>query len=285
MDDDVMLENAKDNTWIHIDNIGLDESGYETMGDCIAEGLRESAPLNYPSLFERLPDHIADILQNLPKDVMRSLLTMKYGDQYAFKAVINYVGASSSLDTALENEFGHQERITMSDIEDLMKRTGTQAYSTVFTYIYNNFCRISESDFVKAESITFDVPAIDRQIAAQHKGDYILMRDIIFDGFPYAGYQWNKYLLYSYIYRYSERYELKNFANFPIKEGEGGIAILKGIHKKYDDIVLDYLIVLNPFPNDEDEALEKLTDAGLIKRKNKRASEIYREAKKRRENE
>ncbi len=285
IDAKVIIKNNKDQTFIHIDNIGLNDDDYEAIAKAIADGLRESAPMNYLSLLERLPDHIADILQNLPKDVMRSLLTMKYGDQYAFKAVINYVGVSSSLDTALENEFGHQERITMSDIEDLMKRTGTQAYSTVFTYIYNNFCRISESDFVKAESISFDVPAIDRQIAAQHKGDYILMRDIIFDGFPYAGYQWNKYLLYSYIYRYSERYELKNFANFPIKEGEGGIAIFRGIHKKYDDIVLEYLIVLNPFPNDEDEALEKLTDAGLIKRKNKRASEIYREAKKRRENE
>gem|GEM_PF-3797293 len=264
MDNDVMLENAKDNTWIHIDNIGLDESDYETMGDCIAEGLRESAPLNYPSLFERLPDLIADVLQNLPKDVMRSLLAMKYGDQYAFKAVINYVGASSSLDTALENEFGHQERITMSDIEDLMKRMGTQAYSTVFTYIYNNFCRISESDFVKAESISFDVPAIDRQIAAQHKGDYILMRDIIFDGFPYAGYQWNKYLLYSYIYRYSERYELRNAVNFPVKRGEGGLAAHKANHKQYDEYLFDYLSKQNKRYKTDEDIVDVLFESILI---------------------
>lgn len=283
IDNNVMIENTKDNAWIHIDNIGLDESDYETLGERIADGLQESAPLNYQLLFEHLPDYITECLQNMPKDVMLQLLTKKYGEQYAFKAVINYAGESSSMDAALENEFGHQERINMNDILDLMKRTGTLAYSTVFTYIYSNFCRINESDFVKAESISFDVNDIDRQIATQQKGDYILMRDIVFDDFPYAGYQWNKYLLYSYIYRFSKHYELKNFANFPIKEGEGGIAILKGIRKKYDDIILEYLIDLDPFPKNEDEALEMLAEVGLIKRKNKRASEIYQTAKKRRE--
>ena len=280
IDSDVMLENPKEDAWIHIENVGLDDSDFDTLGEYIANGLRESAPLNYQSLFERLPDHIADCLQNLPKDVMRSLLTMKYGERYAFKAVINDIGASSNLDAALENEFCHQDRITMSDIEDLMKRTGTLAYSTVFTYIYSNFCRISESDFVKANDVHFDVYAIDSKIAAQHKGDYILMRDIVFDDFPYAGYQWNKYLLYSYIYRYSERYELKTFANFPIKKGEGGIALRKNNKQNYDDILQDYLLNLAQFPANETDALDLLSDAGLIERKNKRANEVYESARK-----
>ena len=286
MDHAVILE-TKTESYLHVENVALDENDYREIGEYVASELRTSSQLPYNRLFEVLPEHLAECLKNLyedSKDLMVQLLKKRYGNLYKFgTSGITRVGdGASGLDASLENEFDHQARITMTDIEDWMKRIGTTSYSTVFTYIYDHFCRISESDFVKAEEVTFDIATIDGMLDAQRSGDYLLMKDITFDQFPYAGYQWNKYLLYSYIYRYSQRYKLRNLGGFPFKKGEGGIAMIKNIQMPYDDILVAFLLSREPFPSNEDDAVALLAEFGLIERKNQRARNIYRDATRKR---
>ena len=268
IDREVILE-TKNERYLHVENVCFDENDYREIGEYIASELRTSAPLTYNRLFEVLPEHFAECLRDLykdSKDLMCQLLEKQYGNLYKFgTSGITRVGdGTSGLDALLDNEFDHQARITMTDIEAWMKRIGTTSYSTVFTYIYDHFCRISESDFVKAEDVTFDIGTIDEMLDAQRSGDYLLMKDITFDQFPYAGYQWNKYLLYSYIYRYSQRYKLRNAVHFPVKRGEGGLAVIKSMNKKYDELLSDYLLRQRRYYKSETEIIDVLFEAKLI---------------------
>lgn len=280
IDAKVIIKNSKDQTFIHIDNIGLNDDDYEAIAKAIADGLRESAPMSYALLFERLSADVNDCLQS-HKEVMLGVLKLKLGSQYEFgSSAINVVGASLSLVDILDQAIGHQDRVTMAEIETWIRQLNTKTYSTVFTYIYDHFCRINETDFVPAENVTFEVDEIDRLLDAQRTGDYLLMKDIRYDTFPYSGYAWNKYLLYSFIYKYSKKYKLKNFTNFPFKKGEGGVAVLKKSGKKYEDILCEYLACANPFPMDENSALTVLVDAGLIERKIRGINVLFQIAKK-----
>ena len=69
--------------------------------------------------------------------------------------------------------------------------------------------RISETEFVRKDQIIFDVDVIDNVLDGMCPGEYIPLKNIsLFLYFPAMGYQWNLYVLESYLYSRSKRFKL-----------------------------------------------------------------------------
>lgn len=71
--------------------------------------------------------------------------------------------------------------------------------------------RISKNLFVSRTDIQFDVEAVDSALSTYLSTGYMLIRDIdSFLVFPNVGYEWNAYLLESYLMYFSKKYALSN---------------------------------------------------------------------------
>lgn len=101
---------------------------------------------------------------------------------------------------------------------------------------HNTMVRVSSELFVSDCNLDFDVARIDEAIALYCHGNFIPLRGVTdFSLFPYAGYQWNLFLLESYVRRFSHvfRYDVRavNSANI------GAIVRKSFEYNDYDDIL------------------------------------------------
>lgn len=92
--------------------------------------------------------------------------------------------------------------------------------------------RVSKTLFVSKDEITFDVETTDNALSTYLVSGYMLVRDIdSFLVFPNVGYEWNEYLLESYLMYYSKKYALLN--NGRSLNNVAGAVVRKG--SGYDD--------------------------------------------------
>ena len=101
---------------------------------------------------------------------------------------------------------------------------------------HNTMVRVSSDLFVSDGNVDFDVARIDEAIALYCHGNFIPLRGVTdFSLFPYAGYQWNLFLLESYVRRFSHvfKYDVRavNSANI------GAIVRKSFEYNDYDDIL------------------------------------------------
>lgn len=101
---------------------------------------------------------------------------------------------------------------------------------------HNTMVRVSSDLFVSDCNVDFDVERIDEVIALYCHGNFIPLRGVTdFSLFPYAGYQWNLFLLESYLRRFSHvfKYDVRavNSANI------GAIVRKTFEYNSYDDIM------------------------------------------------
>lgn len=102
--------------------------------------------------------------------------------------------------------------------------------------LYDTFIRIDRDNYVDDSMVDFDVEAID-QILANVIIDrgFIAVKDVTtFVRFPMCGYAWNHYLLESYCYRFSDRYNLRYKM---LNDKNAGIIAEKEISDDYDNML------------------------------------------------
>lgn len=126
--------------------------------------------------------------------------------------------------------------------------------------------RTSRQRFVLREDVEFDVEAIDNALATYLPTGYMLIRDIdSFLVFPNVGYEWNTYLLESYLMYYSSKYTLSN--NGRSLNNVAGALVRKG--SGYDDFVDVCADVLanSDCILTKQKALDYLADQNLLTRR------------------
>ena len=101
---------------------------------------------------------------------------------------------------------------------------------------HKTMVRVSSDLFVSDGNVDFDIARIDEAIALYCHGNFIPLRGVTdFSLFPYAGYQWNLFLLESYVRRFSRvfKYDVRavNSANI------GAIVRKSFEYSDYDDIL------------------------------------------------
>ena len=138
--------------------------------------------------------------------------------------------------------------------------------------------RIDKDNFVKDSFVNFDAKKIDRFIEENIcTGKYMSLKKIgpLVSIFPSVeNYRWTGYLLESYIYSYSEKYELLN-SSFSENDFNGVMIRRDAGKMEYDDIIMDVLI--HKDCNTEEDALNELKEDGYITRANYKGINIILE--------
>lgn len=145
----------------------------------------------------------------------------------------------SNLDVVALVKFYLKEKQTCTFNEANQKVTelaGGKYRYMAYRALYDTFIRIDRDNYVDDSMVDFDVEAID-QILANVIIDrgFIAVKDVTtFVRFPMCGYAWNHYLLESYCYRFSDRYNLRYKM---LNDKNAGIIAEKEISDDYDNML------------------------------------------------
>ena len=126
--------------------------------------------------------------------------------------------------------------------------------------------RVSKDLFVDKKSVCFDIEAVDNAIGTYLSQGYILVKDLdSFLVFPYVGFEWNEFLLESYLLHYSKKFCLVN-NGISLNNVPGAIVKKDGEYTQFVDIcahaIADSDIELKKGP-----ALDYLVEINLLTKK------------------
>jgi hypothetical protein len=158
----------------------------------------------------------------------------------------------------------HNAPFSDSDIYDFSKEiNGGVIY---FDSLAEETVRVSRQLFVASDQIEFDVDATDEALATYLTTGYMPIKDVdSFLVFPNVGYEWNVFLLESYLINYSKKYALCN--NGKSLNNVAGALVRKGTgYDEFEDICADVLaksgIVLT-----KNSALDYLAEQNMLIRR------------------
>ena len=101
--------------------------------------------------------------------------------------------------------------------------------------------RLSDREFIRKDHITFDVEAIDAILDEQCHGDYMPMKDVsLYLSFPNIGYQWNAFVLSSYLYHTSKKFRFL-FQSFSQSIVTGAMVRADSPITNYHEMIVDVL--------------------------------------------
>lgn len=136
----------------------------------------------------------------------------------------------------LKQHIRDKDTCTFEEVSNkVLELTGGMNRPYAFQALYDCLVRIDVSNYVSDKYVSFDVGEIDKLLSGIIKGRFCVLRDIIsFSMFPICGYPWNLFLLESYCYRFSNKYDLrvKNFNDKNV-----GIIAEKTYDKSYDEML------------------------------------------------
>lgn len=160
----------------------------------------------------------------------------------------------------------HHAPFSDLDIYNFAKEVSGVTTPAYLDALAESTVRVSRTLFISKEQICFDIEAIDQALATYLTTGYMLIKDVdSFLVFPNVGYEWNVFLLESYLMYYSKEYalcnngkSLNNVAGAMVKKGTG--------FDEFETVVADVLangyVELN-----KNKALDYLAELNLLTRR------------------
>ena len=158
-----------------------------------------------------------------------------------------------------------RESFTLDEVQEVADGFGTPIIN--FEALATHNVRVSENKFVNKDYISFDIDAIDDEIGRFCKEDFISITDVnTFTSFPECAYNWNLFLLESYLFSYSKQFKL--FHNrFNKTSVSGAIVSINFKSDDYCDIIAKALAKSNIKLEKQNEVLDYLFQNGYIARR------------------
>lgn len=138
---------------------------------------------------------------------LRNCLAYILRDKFEFKGkIISEIGHQlSSSDVYVEFVKRHK----FLSIDDLKSFSSEMDSNIPWNIILKEMIRISDKELVRRDMIYFNVDMIDKVLDEMCPGNYVSLKDIsLFLYFPNIGYQWNEYILESYLFNGSQKFKL-----------------------------------------------------------------------------
>ncbi len=202
---------------------------------------------------------------------IRNVVSKKLNNRYSFNgAVISLPQDKFEMSDIYRLYASHHPSFSAENIYNLSKELDTVIY---FGAIYDVSVRVSHDLFVSKNNMDFNVDAIDKAIESFMTKDYIPIREIdSFLLFPNVGYEWNEYLLESYIYSFSKSFTLLN-NGFSLNNVAGAIVKKEGKISEFVDVCGEVLADAHISLN-KNEAINYLASINMITRRSYRDLEI-----------
>lgn len=230
------LMNARE-CYFHINIFEFSDSD----GDRIAEIFNKEIDENgyviwskvYDSVKEQMPIFIENNLYLSPLGI-RNALSRLMADRFDFDGeVISTHGSHLGMADVFRLYAKHNTPFSDTDLYTFAKATDTTIY---FWALAEESVRVSKNLFVAKDQVEFDVEATDKALETYLSSGYILVKDVdSFLVFPNVGYEWNEFLLESYLLHYSEKFCLVNNGT-SLNNVAGAVAKKDGKFTQFVDI-------------------------------------------------
>lgn len=218
--------NAK-GEYFHADIFEISEPELEKIAAIIDGSIAENGYAIWTDIWNIIQETMPVFLENnlyLSALGVRNAISAHYLGKFNFNgAVISRPENHYEMRDIYQLYAKHHPTFTADDIYNLSKELDTVIY---FEALSEVSVRVSHDLFISKEMIPFDTDAVDRAINSFLSKDYIRIREIdSFLIFPNVGYEWNEYLLESFLLSYSKKFalvnnglSLNNVAGFVVKK-------------------------------------------------------------------
>lgn len=215
----------------------------DKISEYISTDIAEDGYCIWSRIFSRIQQTMPLFIENnvyLSSVGIRNAVSKKLSGRFNFDSeVICNRGTSLNMSAVYRLYGQHHAPFSDQDIYKFAKEiSGNVIY---FDSLSESTVRISKELFVSRTDVYFDIDAIDNALATYLSTGYMLIRDIdSFLVFPNVGYEWNTYLLESFLMYYSEKYMLSN--NGRSLNNVAGALVRKGTgYDNFVDVCADIL--------------------------------------------
>lgn len=267
--DSRFLRNAK-GEYFHVDIFEASDEDLKRITDIINDYIKQNEYAIWTDVWNDIQEQMPVFLENnlyLSWLGIRNVLAQRLNDKFNFEsAVISRLEDQFAMSDVYQLYAKHHSEFTADDIYNLSKELDTVIY---FYALADVSVRVSHDQFVSKEKINFDVEAIDKAIESFMSKDYIRIREVdSFLAFPNVGYEWNEYLLESFVYSFSKKFSLLS-NGFSLHNVAGAIVKKESQIKEFVDVCADVLAEA-PITLNTKDALNYLADVNMITRRSYR---------------
>lgn len=205
--------NIGSSTWMLAEHFPLTREDAGKIGEMLDEYFLTSNYVQASDLILLLKDclpGIADDLNGMNYMAIFNIVAYYLRDRFSFtKAIISQKGSSIDFANLFKSFAAEHDTFTLADLETLASELKLPIY---WESIYaGGAVRISKTNFVNRHLMNFDVDAIDEVLQNVCSGDYLPLMAVssaMMMHLPSCGYQWNGYLLQSYVFGFSKVFGL-----------------------------------------------------------------------------
>lgn len=264
--DSRFLRNAK-GEYFHTDIFEITDDELKDIAEIINGFISENEYAIWTDVWNAIQEKLPLFIENnlyLSGLGIRNAIAQRYSGKFRFEsAVISPPRDSFSMRDVYQLYAKHHTEFTADEIYKLSKELDTVIY---FDALSEVSVRVSHDLFVSKNLINFDVDSVDRVIESFMSKDYIRIREIdSFLAFPSVGFEWNEYMLESFLISYSKNFTLLNNGQ-SLHNVAGAIIKKDGKIKEFEDacaaVLSESRIELK-----KSEALNYLADVNMITRR------------------
>ena len=259
------LHNSK-GEFFHKDIFEVSDEELKTIADIINGYIDENEYAIWTDVWNQIKEKMPVFLENnlyLSWLGIRNAIAPFLSRQFNFNAsVISVPEKHYEMKDIFQLYAKHHPTFSADDIYALSKELDTPLNIYLWA-LAEVSVRVSYDLFVSKDQIAFDVEAVDNAIGSFMAKDYICLREIdSFLAFPNVGYEWNEYLLESYVLSFSKKFKLLN-NGMALNNAPGAIVKKDGAYTEFVDVcaavLADSYIELK-----KDAALNYLADRNMI---------------------
>ena len=253
--------------YFHIDIFEINSEESSRIESIISSLIEDNGFAIWNSVWKIILDELPEFVENnmyLSSYGIRNACELHYANTFIFIGqVISLPKCSFDMKDIYQMFAKHHSKFTAKELYELSQEL---EYNIYLSSVLEVSVRVNGELFVSKNDIEFNVPLIDEAIESFMSKDYIRIREIdSFLSFPYVGYEWNEFLLESFVLSFSKKFKLVN-NGVSMGNVAGAIVKLDGKIIEFVDVCADFLA--NSHINlDKASALEYLASNNMITRR------------------
>lgn len=254
--------------YYHIGIFELSSSDIERISDIIESYISDDGYCIWPKAFKRIKEEMPLFIEHnayLSSIGIRNALAQKIGSKFNFDGQVICAKNQTISMSQVYSLFGaHYAPFSDEDLYNFSKEVNDGVI--YFNALASTCVRISKNQFIPKDQIFFDVKEIDKALSTYVAKEYVVFREIdSFLVFPNVGYEWNQFLLESYLLNYSQDFVLLNNGT-SLNNIAGAVVKSDSCFNNFAEICSDFL-AKSEINLNNNEALDYLVNQGLLTRR------------------
>ncbi len=226
---------ASEGVYMSVDKLNITQEESEAVYNFVLKSCEEHgyAPLSDIPLGNMVEENYELSMLSLLNAIYNKVL---YDHFYINGKILTKDNNGLDIVTLTKQYIAGRDECTFTEVNDKVSElSGTQYRYMAYEALYSTMVRIDEEHYVADKHVKFDVAAIDEILSKMIEDDFVAIKEITtFAVFPMCGQAWNHYLLESYCYRFSEKFNLKVLG---FNDKNAGMIVAKGVNSDYEELL------------------------------------------------